>query len=198
MLHGLDVGAYQPPSYPTDDCAFVFVEATEGLTRTNARLEAQTRTARRARLVVGFRHFLLPGHPGAQVRHFLSRIPDRDGDVFIVDWDATADGRRATSQDKDRFIRRLKRLRPHRRIVLYATYELWLQTNSGAFDADGLWIADDVPPGRPRIQSDWLFHQYTRYPHSRSVARFPDTEALHHWANTAGPLAVPATAPRIL
>ncbi|GAA2325633.1 GH25 family lysozyme [Streptomyces kunmingensis] len=198
MLHGLHLNAYQPPSYPTDDHAFVFLQATEGRTHTNPRLEALTRTARRAHLVVGFCHFLLPGRPRAQARHFLTHIPDRDGDVLIVDWETTADGSRATSQDKDRFIRRLKKLRPRRRIVLYATYDTWLQTNSGAYDADGLWIADHTTPGEPRIQSDWLFHQYTGHPHGQNVARFPDTNALHHWANTPGPLTVPPTTPKVL
>ncbi|MEU6394752.1 GH25 family lysozyme [Streptomyces sp. NPDC046939] len=198
MLHGLDLSAYQPTSYPTDNVAFVFLQATEGRTYTNPRLEAQARTARLAHLVTGFCHFLLPGHPATQVHHFLSRIPDQDGDVLIVDWEATADGRRATSQDKDRFIRRLKKLRPRRRILLYATYDTWSQTNSGAYDADGLWIADHTTPGAPRIQSHWLFHQYTRYPCGKSVARFDDVQALLHWATTPGPLAVPPTNPRAL
>nr|WP_238698139.1 GH25 family lysozyme [Streptomyces sp. E5N91] len=104
MLRGLDLTPHQPANYLVVDYAFVFLQATEGRSVTNARLEAQTRTARRAHLITGFCHFLLPGRPHAQVRHFLSHIPDRDGDVLIVDWEAAADGRRATGQDKDRFI----------------------------------------------------------------------------------------------
>ncbi|MEU6388007.1 GH25 family lysozyme [Streptomyces sp. NPDC046939] len=185
MLHGLDISAYQPPSYATDDQSFVFIKATEGRTYTNPHIEAQTRTGRRAGLVVGYYHFLWPGRIRAQARHFLSKIPEKPGDVLAVDWEATGNGSHASSAEKDRFIRRLKAQRPHHRVVLYTNRDFWLNADTASYAGDGLWIADYVSAGEPRIRADWLFHQYTSHPHDKNVAQFPDRDALRQWADGA-------------
>lgn len=185
MLHGIDVSAFQSPSYDTSGLSFVFVKATEGRSYTNPRLETQVRTARRAGLVVGHYHFLWPGRIRSQARHFLSEIPGKAGDILAVDWEETADGSRASDADKDRFIRRLKKSRPHSRVVLYTNRDFWLNADSTSYSGDGLWIADYVTAGKPRIKSDWLFHQYTSHPHDKNVTSFKDKDALRHWSETA-------------
>ncbi|MFJ3235386.1 glycoside hydrolase family 25 protein [Streptomyces sp. NPDC086787] len=182
MLHGIDVSAFQPTTYDTDGLSFAFIKATEGRSYTNPRLTAQTRTARAAGLVVGFYHFLWPGELTAQAEYFVSHAPERPGDILAVDWETTSDGTHADNAEKDRFIRKVKELRPANRVVLYANRNFWLDIDVTSYAGDGLWIADYVTAGKPRIKAKWLFHQYTSDPHDKNVARFESRSALREWA----------------
>ncbi len=51
--------------------------------------------------------------------------------------------------------------------------------------ADGLWIADYVSAGNPRIKAKWRIHQYTDQPLDKDVADFPTKAALKKWAHPA-------------
>ena len=185
MLHGIDVSSYQPAAYDTDGLSFVFVKATEGRTYTNPKLTDQTKRARDAGLVVGFYHFLWPGDLTAQAEHFLGEAPLRPGDVLAVDWETTGGGTRASAAEKDRFLREVKELRPHHRVVLYANRHFWLDVDTTSYAGDGLWIADYVTAGKPRVQAEWRFHQYTDDPLDKNVASFSSMSALRKWAGDA-------------
>lgn len=185
MLRGIDVSSYQPSSYDTTGLSFVFVKATEGRTYTNPRLAAQTRTARDAGLVVGFYHFLWPGNLTAQAEYFLAKAPERAGDILAVDWETTGEGTRATNAEKDRFLRKLKELRPDHRVVLYCNRDFWLTVDTTSYAGDALWIADYVTAGKPRVKAKWRFHQYTDRPHDKNVAAFDTKAALREWATSA-------------
>ncbi|GAA3122901.1 glycoside hydrolase family 25 protein [Streptomyces rameus] len=182
MLHGIDVSAFQSSSYATDGLSFVFIKATEGRSYVNPHLAAQAKTARDAGLVVGFYHFLWPGNLTAQADYFLRHAPDRPGDILAVDWETTGDGTHASNAEKDSFIRRLKALRPDNRVVLYANRDFWLTVDTTSYAGDGLWIADYVSAGKPRIKARWLFHQYTSEPHDKDVTRFAREDDLRAWA----------------
>ncbi|MFD7874775.1 glycoside hydrolase family 25 protein [Streptomyces sp. NPDC059766] len=182
MLRGIDVSAYQPSSYDTDGLSFVFVKASEGRSYVNPRLTAQTKCGRDAGLVVGFYHFLWPGDINAQAAYFVANAPERAGDILAVDWETTGDGTHASNAEKDRFIRRVKDLRPDHRVVLYCNRNFWLNIDTTSYAGDGLWIADYVTAGKPRIKAKWLFHQYTDDPHDRDVADFDDRDELREWA----------------
>ncbi|MGW2641029.1 GH25 family lysozyme [Streptomyces sp. NPDC001348] len=181
MLHGIDVSAFQSSSYDTDGLSFAFIKATEGRSYVNPRLSAQTKTARDAGLVVGFYHFLWPGDLTAQAEYFVRHAPEKAGDILAVDWETTSEGTHASNAEKDRFIRKLAQLRPHNRVVLYANRHFWLDIDTTSQAGDGLWIADYVSAGHPRIKAKWLFHQYTDEPHDKNVAHFPDEDALRKW-----------------
>ncbi|KMS82162.1 MULTISPECIES: glycoside hydrolase family 25 protein [Streptomyces] len=185
MLHGIDVSAYQSSSYATNGLSFVFIKATEGRSYVNPRLAAQTKHGRDAGLVVGFYHFLWPGNLTAQAEYFLSHAPDRRGDLLAVDWETTGDGTHASNAEKDRFIRKLKELRPDNRVVLYCNRHFWLNVDTTSYAGDGLWIADYVTAGKPRIQAKWRFHQYTSEPHDKDVVNFASKAALKEWATSA-------------
>ncbi|MFI9243090.1 GH25 family lysozyme [Streptomyces sp. NPDC053086] len=185
MLHGIDVSAYQSTSYDTDGLSFAFVKATEGRSYANPRLTAQTKTARDAGLVVGFYHFLWPGDLTAQADYFLRHAPDRPGDLLAVDWELTGDGTHASNAEKDRFIRTLRERRPDNRVVLYCNRSFWLTVDTTSYAGDGLWIADYVTAGKPRIKAKWLFHQYASEPHDKDVANFASRAALKQWAGGA-------------
>ncbi|MBA9048230.1 GH25 family lysozyme M1 (1,4-beta-N-acetylmuramidase) [Streptomyces phaeogriseichromatogenes] len=158
------------------------MKATEGRSYVNPRLTAQTKTGRDAGLVVGFYHFLWPGNLTAQADYFLQHTPERAGDILAVDWESTSDGTHASNADKDSFIRKLKQLRPHNKVVLYTNRDFWLNIDRTSYAGDGLWIADYVTAGKPRIKAKWLFHQYASQPHDKDLADFASKAALKEWA----------------
>ncbi|MEU4175639.1 GH25 family lysozyme [Streptomyces sp. NPDC026589] len=181
MLHGVDVSAYQP-SYDTDGLDFVIIKSTEGRTYVNPRLNVQVKRARDAECVVGFYHFLWPGDVADQVTYFLSKTPEKAGDLLAVDWEQTGGGTRASNADKDRFIRAVKRERPDHRVLLYCNRSFWLNHDTTGYAGDGLWIADYGTAGKPRIEAEWRIHQYTDDPLDRNVADFGSVRALRDWA----------------
>ncbi|CAL2071987.1 muramidase [Streptomyces sp. TR1341] len=182
MLHGIDVSSFQSTSYDTDGLSFVFMKATEGRSYVNPRLTAQTKTGRDAGLVVGFYHFLWPGNLSAQADYFLQHTPEKAGDILAVDWETTSDGTHASNADKDTFIRKLKQLRPHNKVVLYTNRDFWLNIDRTSYAGDGLWIADYVTAGKPRIKAKWRFHQYASQPLDKDLADFSSKAALKEWA----------------
>lgn len=185
MLSGIDVSAYQSHSYGTGGLHFVFVKATEGRSYVNPKLAAQTKTARDAGCVVGYYHFLWPGNIEAQADYFVGKAPERAGDVLAVDWETTGSGTHASNTEKDRFVRAVKERRPDRKVVLYCNRDFWLNLDTTSYAGDGLWIADYVSAGRPRIQAKWLFHQYTDNPLDKNVGNFASEAALRTWAGAA-------------
>ncbi|MDT0434795.1 MULTISPECIES: glycoside hydrolase family 25 protein [Streptomyces] len=182
MLRGIDVSAFQS-SYDTSGLSFVFIKATEGRSYVNPRLTTHTKAGRDAGLVVGFYHFLWPGNITAQAEYFVKNAPEKAGDILAVDWETTGDGTHASNAEKDSFIRQVKKLRPNNRVVLYCNRNFWLTVDTTSYAGDGLWIADYVTAGEPRIKADWRFHQYTEDPHDKDVADFADKAALREWAS---------------
>jgi GH25 family lysozyme M1 (1,4-beta-N-acetylmuramidase) len=185
MLRGIDVSAYQSATYDTDGLSFVFIKATEGRSYINPKLAAQTKRAREAGLVVGFYHFLWPGNLAAQAEYFVKHGPEKAGDILVVDWETTGDGRHPSNAEKDRFIRKVKELRPNNRVILYCNRNYWLTVDTTSYAGDGLWIADYVTAGQPRIKAKWRFHQYTDDPLDKNVADFASKAALRAWAEGA-------------
>ncbi len=112
----------------------------------------------------------------------MTAAPSRAGDILAVDWETTGDGTHASNAEKDTFIKKVKALRPTHRVVLYCNRDFWLNTDHTSYAGDGLWIADYVTAGHPRIKAKWLFHQYTSEPHDKDVANFASKAALKEWA----------------
>ncbi|MEU8485543.1 MULTISPECIES: glycoside hydrolase family 25 protein [unclassified Streptomyces] len=181
MLRGIDVSSYQS-TFDTDGLSFVFIKATEGRSYVNPRLTSQTKLARDGGCVVGFYHFLWPGNLTAQAEYFVSKAPEKSGELLAVDWETTGEGTHASNAEKDRFIREVKRLRPHHRVLLYTNRNFWLNVDTTSYAGDGLWIADYTTAGKPRIKAKWRFHQYTDSPHDKNVADFTSKGALRDWA----------------
>ncbi|MFI1682121.1 MULTISPECIES: glycoside hydrolase family 25 protein [unclassified Streptomyces] len=181
MIRGIDVSSHQT-TFDTDGLSFVFIKATEGRSYTNPKLSAQTKRARDAGCVVGYYHFLWPGNIKAQAEYFVSKAPEKAGDLLAADWEWTGDHTRASNGEKDRFIREVKRLRPDHRVLLYCNRDFWLNHDSTSYAGDGLWIADYVRAGKPRIQAKWKIHQHTSTPLDKNVADFASEDALREWA----------------
>ncbi|MER6611145.1 GH25 family lysozyme [Streptomyces sp. NPDC000927] len=181
MLHGVDVSAYQS-SFDPDGLDFVLIKATEGRSYVNPWLSSQVGRARDAECVVGFYHFLWPGNIEAQAEYFLSKVPEKAGDLLAVDWEENGEGSRPGNAEKDRFIREVKRLRPHHKVLLYCNRTFWLHHDTTSYAGDGLWIADYATAGKPRIKASWRIHQYTDQPLDKDVAAFSSRAALRDWA----------------
>ncbi|MEC4016300.1 GH25 family lysozyme [Streptomyces sp. H27-D2] len=181
MLHGVDVSSHQA-NYSADGLDFVLIKATEGRSYINPRRSSQEARAREAECVVGFYHFLWPGNIAAQAAYFVEHSEAADGDLLAVDWETNSSGTWASNAQKDQFIREVKRLCPGHRVLLYCNRDFWLNHDTTSYAGDGLWIADYVTAGKPRIQADWLFHQHTDRPLDKNVADFPDRDALRTWA----------------
>ncbi|MEU7184046.1 GH25 family lysozyme [Streptomyces celluloflavus] len=184
MLHGVDVSSYNT-SYSAEGLDFVFIKATEGRSYVNPNQSAQAAKARSAGCVVGFYHFLWPGNIAAQAAYFVEKCASVQGDLLAADWETTGSGTAASNAEKDQFLKEVKRLRPTHRALLYCNRDFWLNRDSTSYAADGLWIADYVTAGQPRIKANWRIHQYTDEPLDKDVADFTSKAALKSWAHPA-------------
>lgn len=192
-VKGQDWASYQSNSPSTSGLAFAFIKATEGTSYINPRMTSQTKKARAGGLVVGFYHFLHPGSIAAQAAYFVDRCDSVQGDVLACDWESSQSGR-ASCAEKDQFLAEVKRLRPTHRVILYCNKDFWQNHDTTSQAGDGLWIADYVTAGKPRISAPWLFHQYTSSPIDTNLGQFKDRTALKAWAG--GGAATPPAPPK--
>lgn len=186
-VKGQDWASYQSSTPSTSGLDFAFIKATEGTSYINPRMASQTKKARSGGLVVGFYHFLHPGNAKAQAAYFVDRCDSVQGDVLACDWEYTSTGVRASCADKDQFLAEVKRLRPAHRVILYCNLDFWTKRDTTSNAGDGLWIADYVTAGHPRITAPWLFHQYTSSPIDTNIGQFKDRAALKAWAGGGAP-----------
>lgn len=163
LTYGIDVSSEQGEEVPavTPGIDFAWIKATEGHSYTSPVQKGQAAAARKHGRVVGFYHFLWPGNIKAQAEYFVTQCASIPGDLLAVDWETTSDGTWATCAEKDEFLALVKELRPHHRVVLYCNRDFWLERDTTSQCGDGLWIADYVSAGRPRIRHGWAFHQYS-------------------------------------
>lgn len=188
MINGIDVSSYQDGTYKTAGLDFAFVKATEGTTYTNPKQKAETDRARKAGLVLGFYHFLHPGHIWAQAAYFVEECLSEPGDLLVVDWETVEGphGHHASNEEKDQFLKIVKELRPqHHKIGLYCNTGFWLDVDTTSQCGDFLWIA---APGvaHPPIRHPWLFWQNgQRGGIDTDVCAFPTRTALKSWAESA-------------
>lgn len=190
-IKGLDVSSYQPEDYSLSVADFVVVKATEGTSYTNPKHAAQVARARGAKLVVGHYHFLRPGNLNAQMDRFLSVAAPRAGEFLALDWE----DRGVSCADKDSTLRYLKSKAGAAKVLLYCNRDFWLNVDTTSFAADGLWIADYVASGQPRIKADWVLHQFADRPMDTSVSHWRTRADMAAWAGTKVATA-PAKAPK--
>lgn len=178
-VKGQDWSGYQAAQPAVSGLSFVFIKATEGTSYVNPRMAEQAAWARKNNLVVGFYHFLRPGSMSAQVNFFLEKALVHDGDVLALDWEDNG----VSCADKDAALADLKTARPAHKTVLYCNLDFWLHLDTTSKCGDGLWIADYVTAGQPRIKDHWTFHQYSDTPADEDVANFADVASLRQWAD---------------
>lgn len=179
-IKGYDVSAFQSADFPTSGTSFAFIKATEDRSYVNPKQKEQAAHARAAGLVVGFYHFLHPGHIKEQAAHFVQACESTGHDLLVVDWETNPNGTAATCAEKDSFIAEVKRLRgSDHKVGLYCNRDFWTHRDTTSNAGDFLWIAEyGVAAGKPHIQSKWTFHQYTDEPLDTSVGNFASKDQL--------------------
>lgn len=174
MIKGYDVSAFQDANFPTAGTSFAFIKSTEGRSYVNPKQKEQTTHARAAGLVVGFYHFLHPGHIKEQAAHFVESSAGIEYDLLVADWETNPDRTAPACAEKDSFIAEVKRLRgSDHKIGLYCNRDFWLHRDTTGDAGDFLWIAEyGVAAGKPHIQTEWMFHQYTDKPLDTNAGNF--------------------------
>lgn len=191
MIKGIDISAYQKGFTKVPAGAeFVIIKATEGRTWTSRELVTQITTARAAGKQVAWYHWLHRDNADAQVTHFLGTVQPhlQRGDAFVIDWEKQKKGvPNPTEANKDDAIRLVQQQKPRHRTLLYCNASWWRSSNK--FCGDGLMVAHyGVEPGQPKINEDWLIHQYTApdfddtVDYDWNVARFDSLRAMQAWA----------------
>lgn len=198
MLKGIDVSSYQSTSYSTAGLSFVGIKVTEGLSYVNPHWVGQRATARAAGLVTIFYAYPhITNSPAAEADYFLSQINLAAGDILCLDWEWY--GQSATEQQardyKDAWLAYVRAKAPGHRVIVYADRNSWLNVDTNSNAGDGLWIADYVTAGQPRVKAKWLFHQYSDQPQDMDVANFATVADLKAWAGAAAPAPTPKPTP---
>lgn len=178
-VKGQDWSGYQPTQPSTSGLSFVFIKATEGTSYVNPHMAAQAAWARKNSLVVGFYHFARPGSMADQAKFFVENAVSVEGDLLAVDWEDPG----VSCADKDALLADVKGLRSSHKVLLYCNRYYWLNVDTTSNCGDGLWIADYVTAGEPRIQAHWTFHQYSDTPLDEDLGNFTDVASLKQWAN---------------
>lgn len=180
MIHGIDVASYQSATPHVGDADFVFVKASEGTSYVNPKRHTQAAAARKAGAVTGWYHFARPGDVDEQAAYFLAHCDLKDGDILAIDWEHAG----VSSSAKDDLLKKVKKLAPHHKVVLYCNSDYWLHRDASGYCGDGLWVADySHPAGKPPIKAPWLFHQYDDKPVTdQNVGAFASRDALAAWA----------------
>lgn len=160
-VYGIDVASYQGEEYPLSGYDFVIVKATEGITFTNPLYAKQVKRARDAGKIVGHYHFVNHNQSMVkQAKYFVTTAIVRTGEFLVLDWEDP----KVTDAEKNTFIKTCKSLTPFGslKVGLYCNKDYWLHRDVSSYCGDFLWIAaPSDPEGKPGIQHDWLFHQYS-------------------------------------
>lgn len=196
MIEGIDVSSYQSATPDVTGLSFVFVKVTEGTSYVNPVWQSQYQTAKGAGLVAGLYHYPnITADPVAEATYFLSQAAPQAGDILILDWewDGTVSNGVADAY-KQQWLQSVKNQKPDSRVILYSNLDDWTHVDTNSYCQDGLWIADYVSAGQPRIQHPWVFHQYSDTGGlDRNVAAFSSLDDLKAWAGV--PTAPPAVDP---
>ncbi|MEV6720615.1 glycoside hydrolase family 25 protein [Streptomyces xanthochromogenes] len=183
-IYGQDWSSYQSATPDTSSLSFTFIKITEGLGYTNPLWARQRDHAKANGLVVGFYHYPhIANDPVAEADFFLRQINLAPGDLLVLDWEWYGQNvSNATARAyKTAWLARVKASAPGHRVGVYADRNNWLTVDADSNAGDFLWIADYVPAGQPRIQADWLFHQYGSQPVDKDYCHL-DAAALRAWA----------------
>ncbi|MEV4438529.1 glycoside hydrolase family 25 protein [Streptomyces sp. NPDC049577] len=199
-IYGEDWASYQSAQPDTTGLDFAFVKITEGLGYVNPKWTSQRDHAKAAGLVWGGYHYPhMANDPKDEADYFLSQVNWATGDLIVLDWEgydpANQNVPRADQAAyKESWLRYVKQQLPHNPVGMYANLDYWRNVDITSFYGDFLWIATaGLPAGRPGIQADWLFHQYSDDGVDRDYCRLGSRAELRTWAlSFQPPLPTPA------
>jgi len=185
-LHGVDVAHYQGAidwaELASDDTAFAFIKATEGVSLVDPRFEENWIGARRAGLLRGAYHYFSPCHPGAdQAAFFLATVPDAAAVLPpVIDAEESSPCTEGTTisdiaSEIAHFMDAVERghgVRP----IIYTNRSFYTEHLEKDLKDEMYWLSDFS--GEPNFgPEDWLFWQYTDEGRRRGVAGPVDLNA---------------------
>ncbi|MEU2870432.1 glycoside hydrolase family 25 protein [Streptomyces olivoreticuli] len=189
-IYGQDWASYQPSEPDVSGLGFAFVKITEGLSYINSKWPAQRDHAKAHGLVWGGYHYPhMANAPRAEADYFLDRVAWRPGDLVVLDWEGYDDANQGVPRAhqaayKEAWLRYVKRRLPYNPVGMYANLDYWRNVDTTGYYCDFLWIATaGRAAGRPGIQADWLFHQYSDSGGvDRDYCHLGSTRELRTWA----------------
>lgn len=171
-IHGIDVSHHQhyvdwnavkEMNSGGKKIGFVFVKATEGISRTDRLFRRNWTALGRVGLPRGAYHFFLANRDaGAQAKNFIDMVKLEAGDLPPVLDVEDAMGLRS-DVIRDRVLLWLKIIESHYgvRPILYTNIDFYKKHLAGALDRYPLWIAHYLHPDKPRIRREWVFWQHS-------------------------------------
>ena len=204
MLSGVDISSFQGAHPPLTRNSIVFIKATEALGYTNPYLAAQVALARSLGCRVGFYHYGWPTNSAAAEARFFASVVShyiQPGDLTCLDWEfygPSGQGVNNTMANKykDDWFATIATIYPQHRNILYTNRDRWINVDSNSNCGEGLWIADYVTKGQPRVQYPWIGHQWSDgspspAPIDQDVWRFDTLADWDKWAMAKVPAVKP-------
>jgi GH25 family lysozyme M1 (1,4-beta-N-acetylmuramidase) len=187
MLHGIDVASYQGAHPDFTGCQVVAIKVTQGNTYVNPYWQSQLAAAREKGCRIVFYHYpSISANVQTQFSHFVNTIGTKlqPRDALCLDWewyDQHGISEQMARDFKDKWVV-ISRTAKKNKCIIYCDVNNWKNVDTNSNAGDGLWIADYVTAGKPRIKHPWIGHQYTSKPVDKDVWNFPDVQHWDVWA----------------
>lgn len=170
-IHGVDVSYFQENfSWQTlkkaneknTKIGFVFIKATEGITRQDQMFKSNWNSAKKVGMPRGAYHYFIASRDGAlQAQNFINNVKLEEGDLPPV-----LDVEHIQNATKDQLVKEvktwLKVIEDHYDIkpIIYTNISFYNNYLGKDFDKYPLWIAHYQKHTLPRIDRSWLFWQH--------------------------------------
>lgn len=173
-VHGIDVSRHQDEiNWQRVDTmksggihlSFVFIKATEGITRTDPWFKDNWKAVGKTHMMRGAYHFYYPSRdPVKQANNFISAVSLKKGDLPPV-----ADIEQSNGKSKSHICKNLsiflKKLEKHYKVkpIIYTNHSFYSNYLKGSFDDYQLWISYYVDEKEflKSCQHEWIFWQHS-------------------------------------
>lgn len=172
LLHGIDVSRYQKVINWGDvkemeveniKIGFVFIKATEGINKVDARFRRNWLHAEKENIPKGAYHYFIPGKSGkAQADNFIGTVKLKRGDLPPVLDIEERYGVPITEMQKQ-IKEWLQKVEDHYKVkpIIYTNISFYNSNLRRSFDEYPLWVAHYIQAGKPRINIKWVFWQHS-------------------------------------
>ncbi len=184
-IYGIDVSSYQKVIYwpmvktmKVDSIfvGFAFVKATEGLNDVDKQFTNNWQNAKQQGITRGAYHFFLATKSGErQALNFIKNVTLNSGDLPPV-----VDVEHLYGVNPTLFKQRLKAyldsLEKHYKAkpIIYTYANFYNNYLASTFKNYPLWVAHYQTLGKPQVNRDWLFWQFSEHGHINGIHSFVD------------------------
>lgn len=170
-IHGVDVSYFQDnfswsalKKAEDNDTkiGFVFIKATEGITRQDKMFKSNWKNAGKVKIPRGAYHYFISSRDGEkQAQNFIQNVQLEDGDLPpVLDIEKVQNTSKAQMQKEVKAW--IKTIEAHYGVkpILYTFISFYRDYLGSDFDEYPLWIAHYQKHTLPRINRSWLFWQH--------------------------------------